>query len=93
VQNNYLNNSETLRNAIHKNPFLKVLIINGYYDLATPFFATEYTVDHMFLDPSLRSNITMKYYQSGHMVYIHKPSLLQMNKDVKAFYKESLPKK
>lgn len=93
VQNSYLNNSETLRNAIHKNPFLKVLIINGYYDLATPFFATEYTVDHMFLDPSLRNNISFKYYPSGHMVYIHKPSLVQMNKDVKAFYKDSLPKK
>jgi carboxypeptidase C (cathepsin A) len=86
VQNEYLNNSETLRMAIHKNPYLKVLFINGYYDLATPFFATEYTVDHMMVDPSLRGNISMKYYESGHMVYIHKPSLDKMTKDVREFY-------
>ncbi|MGY6741263.1 MAG: S10 family peptidase [Cecembia sp.] len=86
VQNQYLNNSETLRMAIHKNPYLKVLFINGYYDLATPFFATEYTVDHMMLDPSLKPNITMEYYESGHMVYIHKPSLDKMTKDVRSFY-------
>jgi carboxypeptidase C (cathepsin A) len=54
--------------------------------LATPFFATEYTVDHMMVDPSLRGNISMKYYESGHMVYIHKPSLDKMTKDVREFY-------
>lgn len=86
VQNSHLNNSETLRGAIHKNPYLKVLFINGYYDLATPFFATEYTVDHMLLDPALRDNIEMAYYKSGHMVYIHKPSLDKMTKDVRSFY-------
>lgn len=89
VQNKFLNNSETLRNAIHKNPALQVLIINGYFDLATPFFATEYTVNHMFLNPELRDNIQMKYYESGHMVYIHKPSLIQMTEDVRAFYDAS----
>ncbi|MBW3468621.1 S10 family peptidase [Arthrospiribacter ruber] len=92
VQNEYLNNSETLRNAIHKNPYLKVMFINGYYDLATPFFATEYTVDHMMVAPELRDNISMKYYESGHMVYIHKPSLDQMTKDVRGFYEEVLKK-
>ncbi|KEO74495.1 S10 family peptidase [Anditalea andensis] len=86
VQNSHLNNSETLRGAIHKNPYLKVLFINGYYDLATPFFATEYTVDHMFLDPSLRDNIEMAYYRSGHMVYIHRPSLEKMTTDVRSFF-------
>ncbi|WP_152527381.1 S10 family peptidase [Indibacter alkaliphilus] len=90
VQNQYLNNSETLRNAIHKNPYLKVMFINGYYDLATPFFATEYTVDHMMVAPELRDNISMKYYESGHMVYIHKPSLEKMTVDVRSFYDEVL---
>lgn len=92
VQNQYLNNSETLRLAIHKNPYLKVMFINGYYDLATPFFATEYTVDHMMLAPELKNNISMKYYESGHMVYIHKPSLDKMTKDVREFYDEVLRK-
>jgi carboxypeptidase C (cathepsin A) len=92
VQNQYLNNSETLRMAIHKNPYLKVLFINGYYDLATPFFATEYTVDHMMLAPDLKNNISMKYYESGHMVYIHKPSLEKMTKDVREFYDNVLSK-
>lgn len=92
VQNQYLNNSETLRNAIHKNPYLKVMFINGYYDLATPFFATEYTVDHMMIAPELRDNISMKYYESGHMVYIHKPSLEKMTVDVREFYDVTLQK-
>ncbi len=90
VQNEYLNNSETLRMAINKNPYLKVMFINGYYDLATPLFATEYTVDHMMLAPELRKNITMKYYESGHMVYIHKPSLDKMAVDVREFYDNAL---
>ena len=65
---------------------MKVLICNGYYDLATPYFATEYTLDHMFLDPALRKNITMKYFEAGHMMYIHQPSLEQFTRDVEEFY-------
>ncbi|MEM7656777.1 MAG: peptidase S10 [Bacteroidota bacterium] len=82
----YLNVAETLRQAMHKNRDLQVLICNGYYDLATPYFATEYTLDHMFLEPDLKQNIEMKYYESGHMMYIHLPSLVQMTKDVKGWY-------
>ncbi|HQZ94014.1 MAG: peptidase S10 [Flavobacteriales bacterium] len=85
-QNRFLNNAEVLRSAIHKNPALRVLICNGYYDLATPYFATEYTVDHMFLDESLQKNITMTYYQAGHMMYTIKPELEQFTKDARAFY-------
>ena len=87
VQNQYLNASETLRQAMHKNPYLKVLVCNGYYDLATPYFATEYTFDHIFLDEKLKGNVTMKYYEAGHMMYIHKPSLVQMTEDVRGFYR------
>jgi carboxypeptidase C (cathepsin A) len=90
VQNEYLNTSETLRNAISKNPYLKVHICNGYYDLATPYFATDYTVNHMMLAPALRGNITQTFYESGHMMYIHKPSLVQMTNDVAEFYKATL---
>jgi len=64
-QNQYLNVAETLRDAMSKNPFLKVFIGNGYFDLATPFFATEYTFNHLGLDSSLRDNISMAYYNAG----------------------------
>ena len=86
AQNRFLNNAETLRAAIHKNPRLRVLICNGYYDLATPYFATEYTVDHMFLNEAFRNNITMSYYQGGHMMYAIKSELEKFNIDVRKFY-------
>jgi len=90
VQNQYLNVGETLRSAISKNPYLKVLVCNGYYDLATPYFATDYTMHHLFLDKALRDNIKMTYYESGHMMYIHKPSLIKLKEDVSIFIKEAL---
>lgn len=86
VQNQYLNVSENLRQAMVKNPFMKVLICNGYYDLATPFFATEYTIDHMFLPENIKKNISMKYFEAGHMMYIQKESLMKFSSDVKSFY-------
>jgi carboxypeptidase C (cathepsin A) len=72
------------------NPSLKVYVANGYYDLATPFFASEYTFNHLGLDPSLRNNIEMHYYEAGHMMYIHKPSLVQQKQDLAAFYQKAL---
>jgi carboxypeptidase C (cathepsin A) len=74
-QNEYANVAETLREAMSMNPHLQVLAANGYYDLATPYLATEYTVSHMGLDPELRSNVRLTYYEAGHMMYIHRPSL------------------
>lgn len=91
VQNRFLNVAETLRNAMSKNPYLKVWIANGYYDLATPYFATEYVVNHMFLKAELKKNITMTYYEAGHMVYIHQPALVQMKKDLVDFIRSSTP--
>jgi carboxypeptidase C (cathepsin A) len=84
-QNQYVNVAETLREAISKNPFLHVLVANGYFDLATPYLATRYTFDHLQLDSSLRDNITMKYYEAGHMMYIHEPSLAQLKMDLAEF--------
>ncbi|MDE3058486.1 MAG: peptidase S10, partial [Bacteroidota bacterium] len=91
VQNEYLNVAETLRDAMTKNKYLKVWIANGYFDLATPFLATQYTVNTMQLAPSVRKNITLTYYQSGHMVYINKPSLEQLKKDFVTFLDSALP--
>ncbi|MBV6450144.1 MAG: hypothetical protein MHPDNHAH_00865 [Anaerolineales bacterium] len=88
-ENAYVNVAETLRAAMTYNPYLKVYVANGYYDLGTPYFATEYTFDHLGLDESLRGNITMGYYEAGHMMYIHIPSLKQMKKDLANFIKDS----
>ena len=88
-ENAYVNVAETLRAAMTYNPYLKVYVANGYYDLGTPYFATEYTFNHLGLDESLRGNVTMGYYEAGHMMYIHIPSLKQMKKDLSKFIKES----
>ncbi len=88
----YINSSESLRKAITENPALKIFVANGYYDLATPFFATEYTFNHLGLDPSLRNNISMHYYEAGHMMYINKPSLVQLKSDLTSFYQGTLQK-
>lgn len=85
-QNRYLNVAETLRRAMTKNPHLKVFVANGYYDLATPYLATEYTFSHLRLDESLKNNVSMGYYEAGHMMYIHKESLARLKKDLVKFY-------
>lgn len=76
-ENKYVDVAETLRKALAINPHLKVHVASGYYDLATAYFATDYTLSHLALDPSLRGNISVSYYASGHMMYIHQPSLIQ----------------
>ena len=82
--------AETLRKAMTVNPHLKVFVANGYYDLGTPYFASEYTFSHLGLNESLRGNISMAYYEAGHMMYIHLPSLKQMKKDLAKFIKGAM---
>jgi carboxypeptidase C (cathepsin A) len=89
-ENQYLNVAETLRAAMNQNPSLKVFIANGYYDLATPYFATLYTFDHIGLEPELRENVSMGFYESGHMMYIHLPSLVRMKKDLATFLESAV---
>ena len=86
-ENAYVNVGETLRAAMTYNHHLKVFVANGYYDLGTPYFATEYTFNHLGLDEELRKNVTMEYYDAGHMMYIHIPSLKQMKTDLSKFIK------
>jgi carboxypeptidase C (cathepsin A) len=88
--NRYLNVAETLRGAMSQNPALKVFVAGGYYDFATPYFAAKYTMDHLGLDDSLRPNITFTYYEAGHMMYVHMPSLVKLKADMKAFYEAAL---
>jgi len=75
-----------LADAMRKNPRLKVLSVNGYYDLATPFFLTEMDLAHLQLEPKLRGNISFAYYPSGHMVYLDLGSLKKLKADLAAFY-------
>jgi len=74
-----------LASAIRKNPHLQVFSANGYFDLATPFFATEYDLSHMLLDPQLRGNVHFGYYPSGHMIYLNVDALHQLRDDLAAF--------
>ncbi len=74
-----------LANALVMNPNLRVEVENGYYDMATPFFATEYTMDHLGVNPDLRSHIGLKYYEAGHMMYLHVPALQQLKQNIAAF--------
>ena len=89
-QNEYVNVADTLRTAMTMNPALKVFVANGYYDLATPFLASEYTFSHLGLDKSLQGNITMAYYQAGHMMYIDQAELRKMKDDMDAFLDDVL---
>ena len=84
-ENRFVEVAETLRRAMTINPHLKVFVANGYFDLATPFLATEYTFDHLALDPELRGNVSMAWYEAGHMMYIHQPSLVKLRADLAAF--------
>ncbi len=74
-----------MSSAMKRNPNLKILILNGYYDIATVFYGVEHSINHMGLNPELKKNIIMKYYEAGHMMYTHKPSMVQFKKDVEEF--------
>jgi carboxypeptidase C (cathepsin A) len=71
-ENQYLNVAEDLRYAMAINPSLKVLVNNGYFDLATPFYATQYTFSHLGFDPTYPSRISMAFYNAGHMMYVRR---------------------
>jgi carboxypeptidase C (cathepsin A) len=90
-ENQYVNVAETLRKAISINPYLKVFVANGYYDLATPYYATRYTVNHLGLDPTLSANISLGFYEAGHMMYTHLPSLARLRADLGDFIASALP--
>ena len=76
---------ETLRKAMSMNPHMRVLVASGYYDFATPHFGADYSIDHLALAPELRKNISVSYYEAGHMMYVHKPSLAKLAAELRSF--------
>ena len=80
-----INTGIDMARAMTRDPNLKVLIMNGYYDIATVFYGVEHSIDHMGLPPEIKDNIIMKYYEAGHMMYTHEPSLKKFKADLAEF--------
>lgn len=89
TNNGYVDTSTALRNALAKNPYLKIFVAMGYYDMATPYFAAHYTLHHISLDPALLKNISTGYYEAGHMMYIDEKSLTKLTNDVDKFMQDA----
>ena len=84
-ENRYLNVGSSLRKAMQANPHLRVYVASGYYDLGTPHAAGDYTLSHLGLRGPARERIRVSYFESGHMMYIHQPSLLRMARELRTF--------
>jgi len=90
--NRYADTSAALRNAFARKPFMKVFVAFGYYDMATPYFAADYTLNHMNLTPGIHANIRRAYYEAGHMMYIDARSLAKLKQDASALIQDALKK-
>jgi len=84
------NTAQDLAGAMTFDPNLRIFSGNGYYDLATPFFATVYTLNHLNVPPQLQKNISYGFYESGHMVYLHPQVLAQFHDDLERWYADTL---
>jgi carboxypeptidase C (cathepsin A) len=85
AENEFVNVTDTLAEAMSSNPFLKIHVSNGIYDLATPYFAARHTFNHMRLHPDLQKNITQDDYTAGHMMYLNLPDLWKQKADLAKF--------
>jgi carboxypeptidase C (cathepsin A) len=92
VQNGFGDTTSLLRNAFVKNPYMKVMVAASYFDLATPYFAIEYTFNHMGLHPEMHRNIKWDFYQAGHMLYIDSDSGAKLKHDISEWIASALPK-
>lgn len=89
-ENRYVNVADRLRQAMTQNHDMRVEIVNGYFDLATPFFATEYTVSHLGLEPALASHVSLAYCEAGHMLYTRQTCLDSLHSTMADFYAKSV---
>jgi carboxypeptidase C (cathepsin A) len=81
----FVNSGVDLSHSLVQDANLRVLVLNGYYDLATPFSATEYVMSHLGLPPGLNQHIKMQYYEAGHMMYVNPASIQKMKRDLDSF--------
>jgi carboxypeptidase C (cathepsin A) len=81
----FANTGVDLNHARIQNPIIRVLVQQDYYDLATPYGATNYFIDHMELLIKLQNNITLKHYEAWHMMYLHKDSMIKFSCDLAEF--------
>lgn len=88
--NQYVNVAERLRSVMHQAPSMRVFLASGYTDLATPYFAADYTMDHLMLRPALRDNIETQYYGAGHMMYLQASDRAKLRADLAAWYGSTL---
>jgi carboxypeptidase C (cathepsin A) len=87
--NKYVNVGASLRRAMSANPHMRVYVASGYFDLGTPHAAGDYTLSHLGLRPDAQKNIQVSYFEAGHMMYIHQPSLARMARELRAFVKSA----
>lgn len=85
-----LDMSAALARALRKNSSLRVYMVSGYYDLATPYFVTENTISHMGLDPELREHVVHRVYPGGHAIYLDDDIRLRLTRDAASFYQSAL---
>ena len=90
AKNSYLDVGEALCQVMTKNPSLRVFVASGFFDLAIPYSATNYTFSHLGIDPSLKENILLHTYKGGHMMYLDPAILPKMKEDLTEFYQKSL---
>lgn len=86
--NQYFDVTEELQKVMSKNPEMTVYVASGLYDLATPYFAGEYVLNHLNLDPEIKKNVQNSFFEAGHMLFIHKPSLRKLKKELTSFYQK-----
>jgi carboxypeptidase C (cathepsin A) len=81
----YPNTIAELSQAMTMNPRMKVLVQQGYFDLACPYWTVEYAIDHLDVGEKLRKNVAIEYYDAGHMMYVHPGSMQKFKRDLAAF--------
>ena len=90
ANNSYVNVAESLADTLTKDPFLKVHVSCGFYDLATPYYAARYTFNHLGVDPELIKNLTLDYYGAGHMMYLNQADLKKQKEDLARFIRQTV---